>query len=101
MYWEKQEQFVFDIILFILVFFQLATFFMMHTGKINFGSGMFFVGLNFVLLMAMIPYAKWDWKTVSYKKAFLQLIKHELIILGLSAVGIVLAILTIRMKGQT
>ena len=99
MYWNKQEQFVFDIILFILVVFQLGTFFALLTGKINTESGPFLLGLNFLLFIVMIPYAKWVWETITHQKAFLQLIKHEFIILGLSAIGIVLAILKFRVKG--
>lgn len=101
MYWDKQEQFVFDIILFILVGFQISTFFILKTYETNLQNGIILVGLNLMLLLAMIPYAKWVWKTESYQKAFLQVVKHELILLGLSATGVLLAILTIKMKGQT
>jgi len=101
MYWPKQEQFVFDIILFILVLFQMSTFFMLNTGEVNFQNGIMLVGVNLMFFAAMIPYAKWVWQTASYQKAFLQVVKHELFILGLSATCILLAILTIKMKGQT
>jgi len=96
MYWNKQEQVVFNIILFILVVFQISTFFMLKSAETAFRDSIILVSLNVMLFLAMIPYAKWVWKTPSYYKAFLQVAKRELIILGLSAVGLFLAILTIR-----
>ena len=100
MYWNKQEKVAFDIILLILVVFQISTFFMLKSVETTFQNSIILVSLNVMLFVAMIPYAKWVWKTASYHKAFLQVAKHELIILGLSATGLFLAILTIRMKGQ-
>ena len=96
MYWSKQEQVVFDIILFILVVFQLSTFFMLKTDETNFQNAFILVGVNLMLLAMMIPYAKWLLKTTSYQKAFLHVVKHELFILGLSATCIFLALLTIQ-----
>ena len=99
MYWNKQEQFIFDILLFILVVFQISTVFMLKSEETDLRNGIVLVGLNVMFLAAMIPYAKWVWKSASYQKALLQVAKHELIILGLSAIGVLLALLTIRMKG--
>lgn len=93
MYWNKQEQFVFDIVLFIVVVFQILTFFEVKSGGDFLQSGIILVGLNLLFLAAMIPYAKWVWKTPSYKKAFLQVAKHEFFILGLSVLGIIVAML--------
>jgi len=96
MYWTKQEHIVFDIILFILVIFQLYSFFALNTDETNFQNAFILVGVNLILLAMMIPYAKWLLKTTSYQKAFLHVVKHELFILGLSATCIFLAILTIQ-----
>lgn len=101
MYWSKQEEVIFDIILFILAVFQLSSFFMINTGDINLLNDIILVGVNLMLLAAMIPYAKWVWKTASYQKAFFQVLKHELFMLSLSVTCIVLAIITIKMKGKT
>ncbi|MGD0884897.1 MAG: hypothetical protein ABSA46_08500 [Thermodesulfovibrionales bacterium] len=100
MYWCKQEQYVFVVILFFLVVFQISTFFIIKN-ETNFQDGIILVGLNLILLLMMIPYAKWVWKAASYQKAFLQVVGLELILLGISAAVILLAILTIEMKGRT
>jgi len=93
MYWNKQEEVIFDIILFILVVFQVLTFFAVKSGGDSLQFGIILVGLNLLFLAAMIPYAKWVWKTASYKTAFLQVAKHEFFILGLSVLGIIVAML--------
>jgi hypothetical protein len=98
MYWNKQEQFIFDIVLFILVVFQISTVSMLKSEETDFRNGIVLVGLNVMLFAAMIPYAKWVWKSASYQKTLLQVARHELIILGLSVLGVLLALLTIRMK---
>ena len=90
MYWGKQEQFLFDIILFILVVFQASTFFMLKTQEMALQNSIFLVGLNFLLFFAMIPYAKWVWKTASYQKPFLQVSKHEIVLLVMGVAGILL-----------
>ncbi len=99
MYWSKQEQVVFDIILFILVVFQVSTV-MLNIGEITFLNGAILVGVNLILLAPMVPYAKWVWKSTSYRKAALQVVKHELIILALGAIAILLSIITLKMKGR-
>ncbi len=101
MYWNKQEQFVFDIILFILVVFQTISFFILKTETNALHSGIFLAGINVLLFAGMIPFAKWVWKTTSYRKAFLLVAKHEAILLGLTIVGILLAILLTDMKIRT
>ncbi len=101
MYWSKQEIIIFDIVLFILVVFQLSTFFILHSYDSTVQITGILVGLNLMFLAAMIPYAKWVWKTASYQKAIVQVLKHELFILGLSVSCILLALLTLKMKGQT
>ena len=88
--WSKQEQFVFDVILFILVVFQVSTFFMLKTQEMALQNRIFLVGLNFLLFFAMIPYAKWVWKTASYQKALLQFAKHEIALLVIGLVGILM-----------
>lgn len=99
MYWSKQENIIFDIILFLIVFFQFITTFVL-TGDVDNQTSLVLVGLNFIFFGSMIPYAKWVWKTASYRKAFLQVVKHELYILGLSIPCLLLAILAIILKQQ-
>ena len=90
MYWSKQEQFVFDIILFVLVLFQASTLFILKTQEMALQNGVFLVGLNLLLFFAMIPYAKWVWKTTSYQKALLQVAKHEIVLLLIGVAGMLL-----------
>jgi len=90
MYWHKQEQVAFEIILFILVTFQIATFFTLKNYKTTLPNGIFLVGLNCVFFIAMIPYAKWVWKTTSHQKALFLVTKHEIIFLGLNVAIIIL-----------
>lgn len=92
MYWKNQEKIIFDIALFMLVVFQVSTFFVVKSGSDNPQHFMILLCLNLLFLSAMIPYAKWVWKTPSYKKAILQVVKHEFIILGLSILVIIAAI---------
>jgi hypothetical protein len=99
MYWNKQEQFIFDIVLFTLTAIQMATIFALKAKAVTSGEGAIFAGINVILFMAMIPYAKWVWKITSYQKAFLQVVKHELTIIGLIAIGVLLTILTSKLKG--
>ena len=96
MYWSKQEQFIFDVILLLLVAFQIATV-SLYAGNLL-ENGILLVGINVFLVVALIPYAKWVWKIPSYQKAFLQVVKHELIILCLIALGIIFAMLMRRMN---
>ena len=84
-----------------LVFLQISSFFMLKTQATTLLTGMFIVGLNLVLFMAMIPYAKWVWKLPSYQRALLQVAKHELILLGLSVVATLLAMLMTKMRIST
>jgi hypothetical protein len=98
MYWNKQEEVIFDIVLFILVVFQILTFFVLKSGVDSPQYGIILVSLNLLLMAAIVPYAKWVWKTVSYKKAFLQVAKHELVILVLIVLGIIVALLFNNMK---
>jgi len=93
MHWNKQEQFIFDIVLVVLVVFQIFSFFMLMTQANALHDAVFLVGINVLLFLAMIPYAKWVWKTPSYRKAFLQLARHEFFLLGLIIVGIIVAML--------
>jgi len=88
MYWSKQEQVVFDIVLFVLVVFQIGTFLNLNAGISV--SGVFFVGLNVLLFMLMVPYAKWVWRTASYGAALLHVVKHEIVLLSLTILGIIL-----------
>ncbi len=101
MYWSKQEQFIFDIVLFVLVAFQISTFFILKTEPSNLQYGLVLAGLNLLFLAAMIPYAKWVWKTLSFHRAILQVVKHEIILLGLIVGGILLAMLLRNMKIHT
>jgi hypothetical protein len=89
MYCSKQEEFIFDIILFILVVFQVVTFFTVKSGEYSLRFAMILICINVVLLSAMIPYAKWVWKTPSYNNAFLTVAKHELLFLGLSVLAMI------------
>ena len=98
MYWNKQEEIIFDIVLCILVVFQVATFFELKSGGDSLQYGIILIGLNLLFLAAMILYAKWVWKSASYQKALLQVAKRELIILGLSAIGTLLVLMTIQKK---
>jgi len=98
MYWNKQEEVIFNIVLFILVVFQVATFFELKSGGDSIQCGLILVGLNLLFLAAMILYAKWVWKSASYQKALLQVAKRELIILGLGVIGTRLVFMTIKMK---
>ena len=103
MYWSKQEQFIFDVILFVLVIFQISTFFMLKTEETNLRNVIILVGLNFLLFVAMIPYARWVWKLASYRQGFLRLVKHEMLLLGLFAAAIFLPIASncARLSGFT
>jgi hypothetical protein len=94
MHWNRQEQFVFDLLLFVLVLFQTVTFFVLKSGTDKPGHAIFLVGINSLFFVAMIPYAKWVWKTQSFWKAFLQVAKHEIILLCLIVAGILLALLS-------
>lgn len=93
MHWNKQEQFIFDIVLFVLVVFQIFSLFMLLTQSNAAQDIVFLVGINALLFVTMIPYAKWVWKTPSYQQAFLQLARHEFFLLGLIIVGIIVAML--------
>ncbi len=64
MYWSKQEQFVFDVILLVLVALQIATV-SLYAGNLL-ENGILLVGINVFLVVAMIPYAKWVWKIPTY-----------------------------------
>ena len=88
MYWRKQEQFIFDVILFVVLLFQAFTFFILKTEELSLQKNVFLVMFNFLLLFAMILYAKWLWKTASYKKAFVQVAKHEIVLLLIVVAGI-------------
>ena len=98
MYWNKQEEFIFDIILFILVVFQVLTFFSVKSGQDSPQFSIILMSLNLLFLAAMIPYAKWVWKMPSHTKAFLKVAKHELLLLSLSVLAIIVAILMNGMK---
>src|SRR4030042_1441059 len=101
MYLNKQEEVIFDIVLFIVVVFQVLTFFALKSGVDSPQYGIILLGLNSLFLAAMIPYAKWVWKTPSYKKAFLKVAKHELFLLGLSVLAIIVATLMNGIKSHT
>ncbi len=101
MFWNKQEEIIFDIILFILVIFQALTFFALKSDIEAPQYSLIITGFNLLFFLAMIPYAKWVWKSSSYQKAFLQLLKHETILLGLVAIGILLAMVFDSMKKHT
>ncbi len=92
MYWSKQEQFIFDVILFVLVIFQISTFFMLRTEETNLRYAILLVGVNLFLFIAMIPYARWVWKFTSYRPGLFRLVKHEIILLGVIAAAIFLAL---------
>ena len=74
MYWNKQEQFVFDIVLLVLVAFQVFTVFILKAGSANLQYGLVLAGLNVLLFAAMMPYAKWVWKTPSYRRAIFYIV---------------------------
>ena len=97
MYWSKQEQLAFDIML--LVGFQIATVSLYAQNSLN--NGILLVATNVFLVVAIVPYAKWVWKISTYQKGFLQVIKHEIILMGLILLGILLAMLMRRMKMHT
>jgi len=99
MYWSKQEQLAFDIILLLLVGFQIATVSLYAQNSLN--NGILLVATNVFLVVAIVPYAKWVWKISTYQKGFLQVIKHEIILMGLILLGILLAMLMRRMKMHT
>lgn len=96
MYWNKQEQFVFDIVLLVLVAFQTFTFFILKAGEASLQYGLVLAGLNGCLFAGMIPYAKWVWKTPSYRRAIPYVPIHEIILLGLVVGGLFLAMLLAR-----
>lgn len=98
MYWRKQEEIVFDIVLFLLALFQAFTVIMIAIGATGLRGGMVLVGLNALLAGAMIPYARWVWKTSSYRKAFLNFIKREAISLFIIGIAIIAATLVARTK---
>jgi len=98
MYWNKQEQVIFNIVLFILILLQITTIFILKNIETTVEYDIILVGINIILFMVTIPYAKWVWKTTSYRKAFLQVAKHELIILSVSAIGVLLAMLITKLK---
>jgi len=72
---------------------QMLTFLELESGTSGLQFGFILVGLNLLLFIAMIPYAGWVWKTSSYKKALMQLVKHELILLVLFVLVIFLVII--------
>lgn len=74
--------------LFVLVVFQIGTFLNLSAGISV--PGVFFVGLNVLLFMLMVPYAKWVWRTDSHGAALLHVAKHEIILLSLTILGIIL-----------
>lgn len=92
MYWSKQEQLIFDAILFVLVIFQIATFFIVKTAETHLQSAALLVGLNLLFFGAMIPYARWVWKFTSYRRALFRLLKHEMSLLGVIAAVMFLAL---------
>lgn len=93
MYWNKQEQFIFDIILFILVVLQVSTFLVLKSGMEIPQYSLILMSLNVLFFLGMIPYAKWVWRTSTYLKAFLQLAKHEVILLVLVVLVILFTVL--------
>jgi hypothetical protein len=98
MYWNKQEEVIFDIVLFILVVFQILTFFELKAGGDLLQYSIILVGLNLLFFLAMVLYAKWVWKMTSFQKAFVRVAKHESFILGVMGLGIILALLLKNMK---
>jgi hypothetical protein len=53
MYWSKQEQFAFDIILLLLVGFQIATVSLYAQNSLN--NGILLVAINVFLVVAIVP----------------------------------------------
>ncbi len=93
MYWNRQEQFIFDVILFMLVVLQVSTFFVLKSGMAISQYSLILASFNVFFFLVMIPYAKWVWRTPTYLKAFLQLAKHEVILLAVIVLGILLTVL--------
>ena len=96
MYSKKQEQYVFNLILFFLVILQIYSFIIIIEDSLQ--TGIILLGINLLFFAAMIPYARWVWKLTSYRKAVGKVAKHEIIILGLSGAVILLLMLITRMR---
>ena len=98
MYWNKQEETVFDIVVFLLVLFQAFTLTMITIRATGLKGGLFLVGLNMLLAGAMIPYARWVWKMTSYRKAFLKFVGREAVLLSIIGIAILGATFIARMN---
>lgn len=96
MYWKKQEQYVFNLILFVLVFFQFTTVTIIKETDLQ--TGIILVGVNLLFFVAMIPYARWVWKLGSYRKSLVKVCKHEIILVSLSGAVVFLLMLMTRIK---
>jgi hypothetical protein len=92
MWHEKQEIYIFNIILFIFVIFQFMT---IGTFFVNVAGGITLTVINLLLFILMIPYAKWVWKTSYNGQALKQVLKQEAIILSYFAVSIVIMFLIV------
>ncbi len=95
MWHKKQEIYIFNITLFILVIFQFMT---IGTFYVNVAAGIILTVINLLLFILMIPYAKWVWKTSYNDQALKQVLKQEAIILSYFAVSIGIMFLIVIIK---
>jgi hypothetical protein len=101
MYWKKQEQWVFDLVLFIVVGIQVVTVLRFTLDPMDLHHGLTLAGVNVLVFAAMIPYVRWTWSAPSYRRALLRVVTHELAILSLVAAGTLLALLVGHARGRT
>lgn len=87
MYWKKQEQWVFDLVLFIVVGLQVVTVLRFTVDPMELHHGLILAGVNVLVFAAMIPYARWTRRLSSHRRALLRVVTPELAILSLVAAG--------------
>jgi hypothetical protein len=90
MYWKNQENIIFDIVLFVVIVFQVATVYVVKTDSNISQYLIIIICLNLLFFALMVLYAKWVWKMISYQKALLKVIKHEFIILAVCLMIIII-----------
>lgn len=85
MWHKKQEIYIFNIVLFILVVFQIISVFALF---FNIVEGLILIIVNILLLVLMIPYSKWAWENPSTHQVSMRVLKQEVIIIGYFVVSV-------------
>jgi len=95
MYWNQQEKVVFGLIFFLVSCIQIVIVYTfikeLHTEI----SGFFVIGVNLILFIGMLYYAKWVWKLKTVISAFKKVVIYEVIVV----LFFILLIIKLRLDG--